>query len=1185
MIDIYPSRFPEDAWKGLVEAIKHSLSRGRRAYLVVPSQFTVEAEQALFEALQTNVLMQAQVKSFHSLVRDILQEGSGLCTPVITEEGRRMLIRLLLEENKDERRVLTPGTIGTDLCQAFVQQLREWKEYDILPDIVEEKANRLPEGDRTRQKLLEMAQIFRAYEDALGNTRCDSDDELTLAFQQLSSLAVFDGVDFFFDRFHSLSKREADAVKALVMCGYAVHFTLPLDPRIANVIATAPENMPYAAQEALFTDMVDDAAAFSLSARFARQLSGLSPLRLHDVSKFSPNNKNFEEKASSAVSSRIGRSTSAAGHILPMRSAIDRGARAVFAFRTSQNPPTEGAASVPIRFARYRNSEQEVEGVIVAIKKRMQKEGAKENDFAIFLTDIEEYAPLLKRALRREGLRFFYDEIKEVSYHPLLRTIRALLLLSEEGPRPETMLSLVKAGLLGVEEDDIESYQRYLDQRNIRYRMVEQDRYFTFQDEGLRMGDGERERRKRQADTARRVNRAILDYYYAFEERMQKGKNIRDFAGALVAALRTPETAQALFHYGETLRQEGEEERLALHRRIWDAVMERLNEMVDLFSDREMDRHTFVALCEEGFSGISLGVIPPFADQIVVGDLLRSRLRPRPYVFLLGVSDAYLPSVRKENALLSEEEKAMLSDSDAPLPSTNRFAVEEERLNFYSVLHQAKEHLTLSSAMQNQANESMNPSPWMQRLQTALGQPTTIVDTFSLSDMLYSRGLLLTVLPAILQDADASEERKKTAKQMLDGMRKLPAYREMAEAILDSIAEDERKPLSVKLVQELYPADTLSASQLENFARCPYQYFLRYGLRAEEERLFTVNAPDIGNYLHAAVDRWTTYVSPFLAKNALPSFSTSEDVMRRESEKVLSEVMDPIKREDPKNAFLLRMAKKTLHESHARIFDHLQNSKIQTVLHEFTFGPKNALPGLVLADSPRRLLLYGRMDRLDIVKNEQEAYVEVLDYKTGATFFSLSEILGGVHLQLPLYLRVAEAMGKPFGAFYFPLHAPKAKDVEPLAEENRDWDKDLRLDGFLCQDVVATRFDARLEEEDAASVYALKGRKKDWAEQENVLRPNEVDHLLDSAEHIARSLTASREAGVIAPRPLVIRSGRKTAFSGCAYCPFQAVCRFEKQRHYSKQRFVEKTDWKEWKDSLGTSAQDSTEEKGRKGGE
>lgn len=1176
MIDLYPSRFPEDAWAALVEAIKESLSRGRRAYLVVPSQFTVEAEQALFEALHTNVLMQAQVKSFHSLVRDILQEGSGLRTPVVTEEGRRMLIRLLLEQDKEERRIFTPGTIGTDLCQAFVQQLREWKEYGILPDTIEEKANTFPEGDRTRQKLLEMAQIYRAYEDILGNTRCDSDDELTLAFQQLSSLAVFDGVDFYFDRFHSLSKREADAVKALIVRGYAVHFTIVLDPRMANVIATAPENMPYAAQETLFTDMVDDAAAFSLSARFARQLSTLSTLRVHDVSRSRIPAKTDPFSKTDALDAAMS-----------MRKAVDRGARAVFALRTPQSASKGDAASVPITFKSYRNSEQEVEGVIVAIKKRMQEAGAKLNDFAIFLSDTEEYAPLLKRCLQREGLRFFYDEIKEVNYHPLLRTIRALLSLSEKGPRPETMLSLVKAGLLGVEEDDIELYQRYLERRNIRYRMVENNRYFIFLDEGLRLGEEERERQKRQADTARRVNRTILDYYYAFDNRMQNGKTVRDFAGALVVALRTPETAQALFRYEETLLQEGEEERLALHRRIWDAVMERLSEMVELFADQEIDRHGFIALCEEGFSGISLGVIPPFADQIVVGDLLRSRLRPRPYVFLLGVSDAYLPSVRKESALLSEEEKATLSDSDAPLPSTNRFAMEEERLNFYSVLHQATLHLSLSFAMQNQANESMNPSPWMQRMQASLGQSMTIVDTFSLSDMLYSKGLLLVGLPAILQDAEASESRKKIAKQMLDGMRTLPAYRKMAEAIQDSIAEGERKPLSAALVQELYPADTLSASQLENFARCPYQYFLRYGLRAEEERPFTVYAPDIGNFLHAAVDRWTTYVSPFLAKHALPSFSASEEIMRLESAKVLSEAMDPIKREDPKNAFLLRMAEKTLHESHTRIFDHLENSAIQTILHEQAFGPKSALSGLVLADAPRRLFLHGRIDRLDIVNDPQGAYVEVLDYKTGSTSFSLSDIVGGIHLQLPLYLRVAETLGKPFGAFYFPLHAPKAKEAEPTEELNRVWDKNLRLDGFLRQDSIATRFDTRLEEEIASSVYAIKGQRKNWAEQENVLLPKEVDELLHTAEHMARSLTASRESGMIAPHPLVIRSGQKTVFSGCAYCPFQSVCRFEKQRHYTQQRFVEKIGWKDWKDGLGASAEDATEANDyeQKGGE
>ena len=212
--------------------------------------------------------------------------------------------------------------------------------------------------------------------------------------------------------------------------------------------------------------------------------------------------------------------------------------------------------------------------------------------------------------------------------------------------------------------------------------------------------------------------------------------------------------------------------------------------------------------------------------------------------------------------------------------------------------------------------------------------------------------------------------------------------------------------------------------------------------------------------------------------------------------------------------------------------------------------------------------------------------MEVLDYKTGSTSFSLSEILGGVHLQLPLYLRIAEEIGKPFGAFYFPLRAPKAKDADEKETERSGWDKDLQLDGFLRSDSVATRFDTRLEDSGKESAYALYGRKiKEWTARDNVLQPNEVDHLLDTALTLARSLTDSREQGAIAARPLFIRGAKKVCFSGCAYCPFQAICRFEKRRHYNKQRFMEETSWTTWKEQVRRENQDEmdrndTEQKG-----
>lgn len=1152
MLNLYASRVPMEAWYALTDAIRQSIAAGRHAYLVVPSQFTVEAEQALFAALDTPILMKAQVKSFRSLVRDILQEGSGLRTPVLTEEGRRMLVRSLLESKKEEREVFTAGTIGTQLVDDFVRQMQEWKEYGIDSQRLQAEAEKAPENHRTRRKFAEIAAIYEAYEEALGNIRLDGDDQMRHAFAQLSEVSVFDGVDFFFDRFHSMSKIEGEALAALEKTGHTLHVSVTMDPGMARTILSAPPEIGAETLEWMLSEKTDDAAAFSLSTRFVRQLAAMTSVTLRPV---------------------------AARPATPYQKQALQAAQAVFALKTPPHPAKEASASNDqkqgIRLVSYRNTEQEVDGLVVAMKKLVAEEGAHFSDIAVFLTEQTEYASMLKRAFHRDRIRFFYDEVKEVAYHPLLRTIRALLALNLKGPRPETMLAFLKAGLLGVEEEEIEIYQRFIEERHIRYGMFEEIRYFTA-DPTRQFRDAEEEARYRHPyDVARRVNTIVLERLHFFARRIETAHRVKDFAAALVETLRTPITQNALFAYGETLQSEGEEERLAIHERVWSALMERLDEMVELFADKETDLALFAGLCEEGLAGISLGVIPPFKEQVFVGDLLRSRMQPRKYVFILGMTDAWLPGMHKETWLLSEEEKALVLEKGEALPSMQRFAVEEERLNFYSVLQQATERLTLSTAMQDSANASMTPSHWLLRMKECLGLALTVQDTFGFPEILYSRGLILKRLPALLREEDTSPAVRRFAERVLSHMKALPAYRELAETLEREGAESPERPLlPQEITLALYPSETISASQLECFAACPYQYFVRYGLRARESEDLSIQALDIGSILHAAVDQWTTLLPGYLEQGKLPDFAASEAVLLQAGDASIQAFLDAVKRNDPKNAFMLDLAKETMRETHARLLSHLAKSKICRVDHEYSFGPGRNLPGIVLAESPRSVLLEGRMDRVDTIRENAQRYVEVIDYKTGNTGFDLTAMMSGTRLQLPLYLKAASQNGKPLGAFYFPVHAPAPSEEKEGDGEMLLWPKELKLSGFMSRVPVGEALDERLAESAAASVYQFNGNGKDWTKRENVLTQTEMERLLQESVEKAQKLTASRESGYISAHPVYWKISDSSRHSGCHYCPYAAICRFERLRQFGAQRILPSTDWKSWK------AQQETEPKG-----
>src|SRR5699024_2069125 len=79
------------------------------------------------------------------------------------------------------------------------------------------------------------------------------------------------------------------------------------------------------------------------------------------------------------------------------------------------------------------------------------------------------------------------------------------------------------------------------------------------------------------------------------------------------------------------------------------------------------------------------------------------------------------------------------------------------------------------------------------------------------------------------------------------------------------------------------------------------------------------------------------------------------------------------------------------------------------------------------------LLLKGRIDRLDVCREENRLYLRIVDYKTGSTSMDLNLLLEGLQLQLAVYLSAAleleqrkhtDLQAEPAGMYYYRVGDP-----------------------------------------------------------------------------------------------------------------------------------------------------------------
>jgi ATP-dependent helicase/DNAse subunit B len=203
-----------------------------------------------------------------------------------------------------------------------------------------------------------------------------------------------------------------------------------------------------------------------------------------------------------------------------------------------------------------------------------------------------------------------------------------------------------------------------------------------------------------------------------------------------------------------------------------------------------------------------------------------------------------------------------------------------------------------------------------------------------------------------------------------------------------------------------------SASRLESYGTCPFEFFVAFGLelepREEAEEGFDVRM--LGSMLHKILEE---------------HYSGAE--LKATAEKVFADApaeygFRPTALWTQQQAELLRVLEKTIEE--------LNKISVGFTPHtmEARFGMGK--PSLVLKTSVGDVRLHGYIDRLD---SAPDGALRVIDYKAGSAAISGSHLKEGRRLQLPVYAMAARdalGLGEIFGGFYWHIQKAEASSLK-----------------------------------------------------------------------------------------------------------------------------------------------------------
>ena len=292
-------------------------------------------------------------------------------------------------------------------------------------------------------------------------------------------------------------------------------------------------------------------------------------------------------------------------------------------------------------------------------------------------------------------------------------------------------MTFLKSGLAGVSLLEADEVENYLLQHRIRGRAWEDAEAWRFQ---RRLGADEDDAaavpelfETRDVDTLRR---SVAGRLVPLIEKVRgtTPATVRELASEMFRVFERFGVRETLGRWIEAASAAGDLEQRGEHEQVWAELVNLFEQMVDLLGEEPVSPADFVDVLEAGLERFDLALTPPTVDQVLVGQVDRTRTPTVRAALVLGLNEGCFPLVARDTSILSRAERGELRrrkiDLD-PDPLRRRL---DERFLGYLAFTRASERLIVSRPRVDESGREQQPSSFWEELRRLVpaSQPTVL---------------------------------------------------------------------------------------------------------------------------------------------------------------------------------------------------------------------------------------------------------------------------------------------------------------------------------------------------------------------------------------------------------------------------------------------------------------------------
>ena len=1099
--------------------IREALEHPDMQYMVlVPDQYTMQIQKQMVLMHPGHAILNIDVLSFSRLYHRVMEELGGDTLTPLDDTGKNLILRKLAGSMKEEIPVLGRLMDRHGYISEVKGIISEMQQYGISPDGMEALISGSASRRGLQARLEDVQKLYRAYMDYQQDSYRTSESMYPILTKRLKASELFTDTVLFLDGFTGFTPVQMPLVQEMMVLARDMYVAMTIDEEPAGV--TAEQQL------------------FYITAKSIQDLEKLAEEVRVPVAPYIW----YKEQ---------GRFTA--------EPALAHFEKYLFRMKTPEFLKDTDA----VQIWQASNPQQESLWLAGEVKRLIREEGYQHRDIAVICGSMDAYRYHLQEAFSLMEIPHFVDASTKIMHNPATELLLGLLELLERDFSYAGVMRYLRSGFSSLTPEEADLLEIYFIETGIRGRRVFL-RPFT---------------RKAKEFSLEKINALREKLMAELEPCLFEGEvKVQVYIEQLYALMTGLLVEQKLQLYAEHFEAAGDAARAREYRQIYRKIMDLFNQMVVLMGEEVLSLECFGEILRAGFEELQVGLIPAKADQVLIGDMERTRLSQVKVLFVVGVNDTNIPGNNTKGGMISDMDREYLTDLGITLAPTRRQLQFRQHFYLYQQLTKPSERLYLSYALMDNAEKEIRPSYFIgtvrkmfSKLTVRRVQESAMPEHVSgllrqCAGMLrmYAEGrleeseyeTLYTMLEVLheYENAAAGQSQNSSGKERTDAD-------SVARLIEQAFFAGGKEKLDSRIARALYGSVLYgSISRLEQYAVCPYGHFLKYGLGLQEPQEYVLESADLGNIFHDVLAGFGKDLEQdgYNWKDFPDAYG--EEKIQEKLAIIKEQYGDELLLDKARNGYALTRAERILKRSLKVLKAHMQAGAFSTYGVEIDFDVScewNATRELMMR-------LQGRIDRLDVAVVEDDMYVKVIDYKSGNRQLELDCMYAGLQMQLIVYLDSAARMLKerypkknvrPAAMFYYRVADPVvsmegAEDLEELPEALL---KEQRSRGLLNSDeTVVHLLDSEMETSSNVIPYT---RKKDGtpARGSGVCTEEQFEYMRQFMQRKLYEMGSEIMSGHIEKQPYV----RSRQEDGCMYCPYKGVCGFdEKQTGYRKKQII-----------------------------